>query len=124
MSEDRSVLVREFSAPLAAGKGWMKLIGIVMIIQGVLTALTIVGIIVAWLPIWLGVLLMQSGSAAERANMAGDEASFRMAMDKLHTYFVIQGVLVIIGIVVFVLMLIFYGAVIAALISNGGFHHW
>ena len=43
--------------PLHDAAGWMKLIGTLAIIQGVLLALTIVGLIIAWLPIWLGVLL-------------------------------------------------------------------
>ena len=120
MTEDRTALVRDFSAPLAAGKGWMKFIGIVMIIQGVLTALTIIGILFAWLPIWLGVLLMQSASSAERAQVSGDEAAFRLSLDKLRSYFVIQGVLMIIAIAMFVLMLIFYGVIAAALISHAG----
>ena len=44
-------------APLYEARGWMKFLGIVMVIAGIFTAITIVGIIIAWLPIWLGVLL-------------------------------------------------------------------
>ncbi len=122
MNDDRSALVRDLSMPLAAGKGWMKFLGIMYIIQGVFTALSIVGIIIAWLPIWLGVLLNQSAGAIERAQVSGDEAAMRVCMDKLRTFFAIQGVLMLIGIIFGVLMLLFYGAVIAAMISSGKFN--
>ena len=56
-------VVREVSAPLFAAKVWMKFLGVLMIIYGVLIAFTIVGIIICWLPIWIGVLLFQSASA-------------------------------------------------------------
>ncbi|EQD58216.1 hypothetical protein B1A_10896, partial [mine drainage metagenome] len=95
--DDRSALVRDLSLPLASGRGWVKFVGIINIITGVLTALSIVGILWAWIPIWMGVLLMQSGGAIERAQMAGDESALRMALDKLRVYFIIQGVLFIIG---------------------------
>ncbi|MFO7651171.1 MAG: DUF5362 family protein, partial [bacterium] len=42
--------------------GWLKFFGIVTIIAGALNALSLVGILWAWLPIWLGVLLVQAGS--------------------------------------------------------------
>ena len=37
--------------------GWLKFLGIILIIAGGLYALTLVGIIIAWLPIWLGILI-------------------------------------------------------------------
>lgn len=117
MTEERSVIVRELSGPLAAGKGWMKLLGVVFIIQGVLAAITIIGIIVAWLPIWIGVLLLQSAGAIEQAQATGDEVQFRRSMDKLRTYFVILGILILISIVLMVLGL-FSGAMLGSFMSH------
>ena len=122
MNDDRSALVRDLSMPLAAGKGWMKFLGIMFIIQGVFTALTIVGILIAWLPIWLGILLNQSATAIERAQTSGDEGAMRMSLDKLRTFFAIQGVLMLIGIIMGILGVIFWGAMLAAMISSGNFH--
>ena len=117
--DDRSALVRDLSLPLASGKGWVKFVGIINIITGVLTALSIVGILWAWIPIWMGVLLLQSGGAIERAQMAGDESALRMALDKLRVYFIIQGVLFIIGLVVMVLFfMLFFGALMAAIANH------
>jgi hypothetical protein len=112
--------IQDLSQPLASGKGWMRFVGIVFIIQGALTALTLVGIIIAWLPIWIGVLVMQSAGAIERAQLSGDAAALKEALSKLRTYFVIQGVLILIGIILWVLALFFYGAVFLAMLHNGG----
>jgi hypothetical protein len=57
-----ALAVRELSVPLFQAKGWLKFLGILSIIGGVFQALTIVGIIYAWIPIWSGVLLHQAGS--------------------------------------------------------------
>ena len=46
-----SQVVREVSAPLFEAKGWMKFLGVLMILYGVLMIMTIVGIVICWLPI-------------------------------------------------------------------------
>jgi uncharacterized membrane protein len=115
--------VQDLSQPLASGKGWMKFVGIMFIIQGAVTALTIVGIVIAWLPIWTGVLLMQASSAIERAQLTGDSSALKESLARLRTYFIIQGVLYLVGIVVVVLYFIFFGAMFAAMMKNGTFPH-
>jgi len=87
-------------------KGWLKFIGILLIIYGVITALTLVGIIIAWLPIWMGVLLFQAGSRAESAAVTKQSVELVTMMDKLKVYFIIQGVLAIIGLVSVVIMIL------------------
>lgn len=115
--------IQDLSQPLASGKGWMKFVGIMFIIQGAITALSIIGIIIAWLPIWIGVLVMQSAGAIERAQLSGDAAALKEALAKLRTYFVIQGVLYLVGIALMVVYFMFFGAMFAALMKNGGFPH-
>jgi hypothetical protein len=115
--------IKDVSQPLATGSGWMKFVGIIFIIQGAITALTIVGIVIAWLPIWIGVLLMQSAGAIERAQLSGDASALKESLAKLRTYFVIQGVLYLVGIVITVLYFMFFGAMFATMIKNGGFPH-
>ena len=78
--------------------GWLKFLGIVNIVMGGLAAITIVGIIVAWLPIWIGVLLFQAGSRASELGYSGNPEKLIEMMDKLKTYFVIQGILLLITI--------------------------
>lgn len=94
--EEQTQLVREVSLPMFQAKGWLKLLGVVMIVQGIFTALTIVGIIIAWLPIWLGVLLFQAAAAAEGAQVSGSKVQLMESLWKLKTYFVINGILMVI----------------------------
>lgn len=92
-------IIRELSLPLSQSKGWMKLLGVLSIIYGILTAISIIGLVVAWLPIWMGVLLFQAASAIDEAQMGGDKEAMVRSMAKLKTYFTIMGVLTIIGII-------------------------
>ena len=92
-------VIKELSVPLYNCKGWMKLIGVMYIIGGAIQALTIFGIIVAWLPIWIGVLLFQSAGAIEQAYEADSKAAMMTSLSKLKTYFIIMGVLTLIGII-------------------------
>lgn len=92
--------VRDIALPLYNAKFWMQLMGVVMIIYGVLIAISIVGLIIAWLPIWIGVLLFQSASAINVAYNTDDRDAAIRSMEKLKTYFIINGVLLLIGIVI------------------------
>jgi hypothetical protein len=96
-------IIREVAAPLFAAKGWMKFLGVLMIIYGVMIALSIVGIIICWLPIWIGVLLFQAAGATESAEASGSKMELYAALSKLKTYFTIYGILALIGIIFFVI---------------------
>ena len=93
-------IIREVSAPLYSAKGWMKFLGILMIIYGAMLAITIVGLLVCWLPIWVGVLLFQSATAVEAAQAGGNKMELYGALSKLRTYFTIYGVLTLISLIV------------------------
>ena len=73
-----------------------------MIIYGGLTALTIIGIIFAWLPIWLGLLLYQAASSAELARTSGEVEALTESVNKLRLYFTIMGIVMLIGVVLIV----------------------
>jgi hypothetical protein len=90
---------------------WLKFLGIVTIIGGALSVISIVGIIIAWLPIWLGVLLFQAGDRAHSARYSDDLNYLVQMMEKLKLYFMINAVLMIIGIAFMVLIVAFAGSV-------------
>ena len=92
-------VVQQVSAPLYSAKGWMKLIGILLIVVGVVYALSIVGIIFAWIPIWLGILVTGAANKMDMAYQTGDKYSFIEAQKKIGLYFTIYGVLTLIGII-------------------------
>ena len=49
--------VREVGLPIYQSKGWLKFLGVLSILQGIMAAITLVGLVIAWLPIWIGVVL-------------------------------------------------------------------
>lgn len=101
--------------PIYAAKGWMKLLGIISIVYGALMAITIVGLVIAWLPIWIGVILMQSAKKAEEAYLVGGETEAIESLSKLKTMFTIYGVAAAIGLG---LMIVYIGIIIA-LVAGG-----
>lgn len=109
---------RELIEPLVRGKFWMQLIGVMLIISGVLTALSIVGIIVAWIPIWAGVVLMQAAGATQRAFDNEDLLELKHALGRLRIYFTIFGVLLLIYLILMVLGMIF--GIGAGMLGFGG----
>lgn len=113
--------IKDICLPLFNAKFWMKLIGVVMIIYGVLVALSIIGLLIAWLPIWIGVLLFQSANAIDAAYNQADQVAAVRAMDRLKVYFIINGVLMLIMIVLGVLGFLFGGmAAIMGMQNMGG----
>lgn len=77
--------------------GWMKFMGIMSIIGGCLQALTVLGLVIAWLPIWMGVVLTKAGAKAGEYADKGDFASLEGMTGQLKTYFTISGVLIIVS---------------------------
>ena len=97
--------VQTLRAPLYQAKGWMKLLGILSIITGVLSFYTIVGLIM----IWPGVMLFQAAGLIEQAWIAESEDAMLMALSKLRSYFTILGIMVLLSIVVIPLFMLFGG---------------
>ena len=95
--------------PLYQAKGWLRFLGVMSILEGVLDVLSIVGIIVAWLPIWLGVLLFQAAGDAERAYVGGDLALLAAANRRMKTYFVLRGVTILVQVAIFFLAISLFG---------------
>ena len=105
---DQTGLIKRLSYPLYECKGWMKLVGVINIIAGVIQALTCIGIVIAWLPIWLGILLFQCANSVEQAYAADSDVAMIRSLSKLKIYFIITGVLTLIGII-FMVAALFLG---------------
>ncbi len=89
-------------------KGWMKFLGILGIIGGALGVLSIVGIIFGALQIWLGVLLVQAANRAGEFVATGSESALAEWAEKLKTYFLVMGILTLIGLIFAVLLTCLY----------------
>ena len=99
-------LVKELSTDLYKAKGWMKLLGVLSIIQGILLVFTLWGILICWLPIWMGVLLNRAAGRVEMAYLNGDRAMSREGTQNIQKYFTINGVLALFYVLVMAIGLI------------------
>jgi hypothetical protein len=106
-------LVKDLSRHLYQAKGWMKLLGVLSIIQGVLMIFSIWGILLCWLPIWIGVVLHRAAGRVEMAYLGGDRSAMREGTEQLQRFFTINGVLALIYVVI-------TGAVLFFLLVAGG----
>lgn len=98
--------VSNIMRPLSDAASWMRLIGTMGIIYGVLIGLSIIGLLFAWLPIWMGVLLRRAANDADAALAAGDEGLAVSSLRSLNTIFKVQGVLVLIGLIWLVISIV------------------
>ena len=91
---------------------WLKFLGVLSIIGGAVSIIFTlgIGIIYAWLPIWLGVLLFQAGDRAQSAKYSNDLNYLVQMMEKLKMYFVVNAVVMIIAIAFVVLFIVFAGS--------------
>jgi len=79
-------------AALNAYRGWIKFCGILSIVAGAFMILSIWGIIVCWLPIWMGVLLTKAAGSLEVTMQTQDTAAANLALTNIGKYFKIMGI--------------------------------
>ncbi len=103
VSDDR------IKANIRGMKGWLKLLGIVQIVAGILQALTLFGILWAWLPIWMGIILNGAANRATDYTEKGDEQALAEFTGKLKLYFTINGIMMIISLVAVAISLMVLG---------------
>jgi len=85
-------VIKEIAAPLYHHRIWLRILAISSITWGAISALTVVGIIIAWLPIWFGVLLYQSVHGLESAFLSGDKNVLLQTVRKLRTVVILAGI--------------------------------
>jgi cell division protein FtsX len=85
----------------------MKLLGVLSIVQGVLMVVSIWGILLCWLPIWIGVVLHRAAGRLEMAYLNGDRAMLREGTEQLRKFFTINGVLALVYVIVMGVVLLF-----------------
>ena len=103
-------------APLFAVAGWLRFLGILNIIFGAIYCLTIVGLIIGWLPLWIGITLNKASSSLQTGYTQRNYMDVRSSMESLALVIKIFGVLALIGLVInilyfgFILVVIFTAA--------------
>ena len=81
--------LRTVALPLYEAKGWIKLLGGTLVALGILYALSILGLPIAWLFLWLGILLWQAAGQIDSAFSQGPEIPLSVAFQKLRRFFMI-----------------------------------
>lgn len=104
INEDLRELVKDLASYISANRFWMKFFAILMIIYGALQALTLVGIVIAWLPIVSGLLLLKAANSALMAENTGTVETIEDALYRIGLFFKINGIMAMVAVV---LMLIF-----------------
>lgn len=104
--------------PLYEASGWMSFLGWLMIIYGILQCLSIIGVIVGWLPIWIGIVLKGSADRLKSGFVSGDTAQLYDSSRQLATYFTIMGVLALIGLLLTALVITIYIVMFIALAAG------
>jgi hypothetical protein len=101
-------LVGQLRGTVAGSATWMKLLGVLMIINGILMIITIIGILFCWLPIWLGVILFKAAGDAEAAQRGASQMLLGY-VQKMNRFFLIQGILALILLVFFLIVIFMVG---------------
>jgi hypothetical protein len=104
--------IRNISSPLYEVLNWMKFVGVSSIVSGVISIFSLFGIAFAWLPIWMGVLLYKAANEVDLAHTTKDEQALKVALKNLKTYFVINGILLILSFVGIILFIVFSSLVL------------
>lgn len=105
-----SALFRHLHAIASHMSAWLKLLGFLSMVCGALAVLTLVGILLAWVPFWLGILLYQAGSRASRAQ---DPREMAAMLEKLRSYFAMLGTVVILTLAFVIMFLVYFSDLVA-----------
>ncbi len=114
--QNGSALVREISRPLNEVRTWMQFTGLALILLGALSILSLWGILICWIPIWLGVLLIKTAGDIEASHRSGESVSLIEALKRMKTFFIILGVMMALELFMILIgMLVLGGAMFAGL---------
>jgi hypothetical protein len=112
------MLIGQLCGNVARSSTWMKLLGVLLIINGVFMLISVVGILICWLPIWLGVILFKAAGDAETAQK-GVPQQLLEYVQKINKFFLISGILALIWLIIVLILFFVFG--MAAIYSSLGF---
>ncbi|MEX2278529.1 MAG: DUF5362 family protein [Acidimicrobiia bacterium] len=100
----RSDAVAYVIEPLHRSRNWMKFLAVLLFIAGALNALSVIGLIVAWIPVLVGVFLWQAATALEDGQQTSDVDRLRRATEKIRHLFMTYAVLAVAALIGFGLL--------------------
>ena len=111
--------VNELLEPITTRSLWIRIVGILLIIYAVLQALTIFGLIIAWLPFWLGLLLIRAADASNNLAESEDSDYAYELAEQLGKFFKITGIAWIVILTIAFVMILVTLFVVAAAAASG-----
>lgn len=87
----RSMPANKIVLPLYESRLWIRLFAACLIFYGALITVTGVGILVAWVPVWIGILLLLVSRTIKTAYEKNDEQALIRSLARLKTIFTILG---------------------------------
>jgi hypothetical protein len=92
MADTREAELRGACASLVHHVGWTRALALLNFVLGGLLALTLVGLVLAWFFIWLGVVLNRAAKALDEARARPEhfDAAMAEAMRQVAFHFIMQ----------------------------------
>lgn len=104
LSDVRSDTLAYVLEPLHRTRNWMKFLAVLLFVAGAINALSVVGLLVAWIPVLVGLLLWQAAGALTDG-YPSDADLLRRASERLRHLFMTYAVLAVVALVGFVMLL-------------------
>ena len=101
--------ILELATPLYRVRRWLMFVGIMLFMQAFFLAISVVGLIVAWLPVWLAVLCFQIARSVNDAYSNQDELALTRANSKIGTAIFLLGVVLLISLILGILAFLLGG---------------
>lgn len=90
-TQAQSLDIKKLVFPLYQSLLWMRLFAVCLIFFGALTTVTGIGVLIAWLPMWIGVILLLASKSIATAYNEENEQAFILSISRFKTIFVALG---------------------------------
>ncbi len=91
------------------------ILAVLLFIAALIIGITIVGIVIAWIPCWLGIILINFMKCVRTASRSGEFTDLNQALIHLNLYFKIMGILLLILLAVYGVILILGTAAVSSI---------
>ncbi len=122
--EIQEQLWNNYSLEINKGKGWLKFLGIIAIISGAINVLTVVGIIYAWIPIWIGVIMLQASNRGQEFINSKDPGKLNQYLERVSFFYKLSGIMVIVSIVLSIIFIFIWVCVGFSFLKMGMGQDW
>jgi len=116
---DAAMQVKRLATVVAAGSAWMRALALLMFILAFTLGVTIIGLTIAWLPVWQGIVMWSAATKAQQAVYTGSEQDLAQALEKVRQTYRL-GVILAIALVLFRIVMGVIGMITSGALQNLG----